>query len=107
MTRPVPFTRREQFDACVSIGHAADRLGELPDRGLDATREVVDVAGLAGGRASNETVDDVADVNEVPRRASFIVELERQAFEGAVDERRRDVAPDRRGGSAPLPGAED
>src|SRR2546421_624622 len=61
---------RELLDPrCVSR-HAIDRLRELPDRGLDAAREVVDITGLADGCAAEKTVDDIAHVDEIPGGAA-------------------------------------
>src|SRR6185503_9733065 len=67
---------------------AVDQPGERGDRGLDAARQVVDVAGLAAPRRGDQPLDDVLDVDEVARGDALVLERQRLAVQGLPDEGR-------------------
>ena len=70
-------------------------LGQLADRGLDAAGEVVDARPARRARRRRAGRDDVVDVDEVAGGDAAVLDRQRLALERPVDERRRDVAPDR------------
>ena len=76
----IPVAGWKQLDAGRVVGQVVDQLCELADRGLFAARQVVDVSGQPPIGAGQQSFDEVADVDEVPRRAAFVFELERQAL---------------------------
>src|SRR5687768_4711967 len=63
----VPVPARPHLDAAFAARDGEDFLGKLADRGLDAARKVVDVAGLAAQCAGGEAARNVLHIDEVAR----------------------------------------